>query len=156
MDMLKQFRGLFAYDDWANREVLSGLKAAGSPPARPLRFLSHILSAERLWLERIERRQATYPVWPDFSMVKCEAEVTELPRLWHKYLDGIEPAQLVQTVNYTNSKGESWTNSVADILTHVIMHSAYHRGQIATDMRAAGYTPAYTDFIHGVRQRLLE
>src|SRR5437879_486444 len=99
MDMLAQFRRLFAYDHWANREVLSGLKAAGSPPARPVRLLSHILSAERLWLERIERRQATYPVWPDFSMVKCEAEVTDLPRLWHKYLGGIQPAQLVQTVN---------------------------------------------------------
>jgi uncharacterized damage-inducible protein DinB len=36
------------------------------------------------------------------------------------------------------------------------MHSAYHRGQIATQMRTAGYLPAYTDFIHGVRQRLVE
>jgi len=35
---------------------------------------------------------------------------------------------------------------------HVIMHSAYHRGQIATDMRAAGLTPAYTDFIHSIRR----
>jgi len=156
MDMLAHLRRLFAYDHWANREVLSGLKAAGSLPARPVQLLSHILSAERLWLERIERRQATYPVWPEFSIVKCEAEVIDLPRLWQKYLGGIQAAQLSQEVNYTNSKGESWTNSVSDILTHVIMHSAYHRGQIATDMRAAGYTPAYTDFIHGVRQRLVE
>src|SRR5438132_8615798 len=120
MDMLGYFRRLFAYDTWANREVLSRLQTFGTPPSRSIQLLSHILSAERLWLERIERRQATYPVWPDFSMVKCEAEVTDLPRLWHKYLGGIQPAQLVQTVNYTNSKGESWTNSVADILTHVI------------------------------------
>jgi uncharacterized damage-inducible protein DinB len=32
------------------------------------------------------------------------------------------------------------------------MHSAYHRGQAALEMRAAGIQPAYTDFIHGVRQ----
>jgi uncharacterized damage-inducible protein DinB len=32
------------------------------------------------------------------------------------------------------------------------MHSAYHRGQIAADMRAAGFEPVYTDFIHAVRQ----
>ena len=38
-----------------------------------------------------------------------------------------------------------------DILTHVTMHSAYHRGQIAADVRVAGFTPAYTDFIHAVR-----
>jgi len=41
-------------------------------------------------------------------------------------------------------------------LTHVIMHSAYHRGQIALEMRAAGMEPAHTDFIHAVRQGLVE
>jgi uncharacterized damage-inducible protein DinB len=39
---------------------------------------------------------------------------------------------------------------------HVIMHSAYHRGQIAAEVRAAGLTPAYTDFIQSVRQGSLE
>jgi uncharacterized damage-inducible protein DinB len=32
------------------------------------------------------------------------------------------------------------------------MHSAYHRGQIASHMREQGQAPAYTDFIHAVRQ----
>jgi uncharacterized damage-inducible protein DinB len=36
------------------------------------------------------------------------------------------------------------------------MHSAYHRGQVASHMRADGQTPAYADFIHGVRQRLVK
>jgi uncharacterized damage-inducible protein DinB len=36
------------------------------------------------------------------------------------------------------------------------MHSSYHRGQIAADMRAAGVTPAFTDFIHAVRQGFVE
>ena len=38
---------------------------------------------------------------------------------------------------------------------HVLMHSAYHRGQIALEMRAAGMEPAYTDFIQAVRQGLV-
>jgi len=44
---------------------------------------------------------------------------------------------------------------VEDILTHVTIHSAYHRGQIASDLRAAGQAPAYTDFIHAVRLGLI-
>jgi uncharacterized damage-inducible protein DinB len=32
-----------------------------------------------------------------------------------------------------------------------VLSSAYHRGQIAADLRTAGFTPAYTDFIHAVR-----
>ena len=43
-----------------------------------------------------------------------------------------------------------------DILTHVVLHSAYHRGQIASQMRAGGAPPAYTDFIHAARQGLIE
>jgi uncharacterized damage-inducible protein DinB len=38
----------------------------------------------------------------------------------------------------------------------VLFHSAYHRGQIASQMRAAGFTPAYTDFIHAVREGFIE
>ena len=37
-------------------------------------------------------------------------------------------------------------------LLHVVMHGAYHRGQIAAAIRAAGGEPAYTDFIHCIRQ----
>ena len=66
------------------------------------------------------------------------------------------PEKLAEAVSYKNSKGEVWSNSVQDILMHVVIHSAYHRGQIAADMRSAGHVPAYTDFIHGVRQGLLE
>jgi uncharacterized damage-inducible protein DinB len=61
-------------------------------------------------------------------------------------------SSISRRVAYTNSKGEEWTSGVEDILTHVTIHSAYHRGQIASDLRAAGHTPAYTDFIHAVRQ----
>ena len=59
-------------------------------------------------------------------------------------------------VEYRNSKGESWSSSVEDILAHVLLHSAYHRGQIALQMRSSGIAPAYTDFIHAVRQGLVE
>jgi uncharacterized damage-inducible protein DinB len=45
---------------------------------------------------------------------------------------------------------------VEDVLTHVLLHSAYHRGQIASQMRAGGEEPAYTDFIHATRQGLIE
>ena len=60
-----------------------------------------------------------------------------------------------ESVAYRNSKGEPWTSTVGDILTHVVTHSAYHRGQVASELRAAGFEPAYTDFIHAVRQGFL-
>ena len=77
-----------------------------------------------------------------------------LTRSWKELLSRTDI--LDRSVHYTNSKGEAYDSLVGDILTHVFMHSAYHRGQIAADMRQNGVTPAYTDFIHGVRQGLVE
>jgi uncharacterized damage-inducible protein DinB len=154
--VLEHLQRLFAYDDWANHEVLRSFQASANPPERSIQLLAHILSAERLWLERLQEIPQTYPVWPDFNLSQCKSEAAALSQLWENYLTGLSSDKLSEEVHYKNSKGESWANSIEDILTHVVMHSTYHRGQIAANMRATGNVPAYTDFIHGVRQGLLE
>jgi uncharacterized damage-inducible protein DinB len=156
MSMISYFQRLFAYDDWANREVLASLQGLKVPPARSLKFLAHIVSAERLWLERLLVQKQTYPVWPDFSLSQCGLEVAELSGLWKNYLGSLKESDLTGDLTYKNTKGESWSSQKQDILMHVIMHSAYHRGQMAADIRSAGLTPPYTDFIHGVRQGFVE
>jgi uncharacterized damage-inducible protein DinB len=156
MEMLEQIRRLFSYDSWANREVLVSLEAVDAPPERSLKLLAHIVSAERLWLERMLVEKQTLPVWPTFSVERCKLEVEKLPDLWKSYLTSIGEAGLSQSITYKNTKGESFSSAKQDILMHVITHSAYHRGQIAADMRAAGFTPAYTDFIHAVRHGFVE
>ena len=158
MDLLEHLRRQFVYDAWANREVLAAINVGknGSEPDQPLKLLAHILSAERLWLERLERQAQSLPVWPDFSVEHCAANIGELSQLWGEYLGKLSSVALAEQITYKNSKGESWTSSVLDVLTHVVMHSAYHRGQIARVMRAGGAEPAYTDFIHAVREGLIE
>ena len=79
----------------------------------------------------------------------------EMGIAWRDFLTKLGPGELDRTIEYRNTKGESWSNRIEDVLMHVIMHSAYHRGQIAMEMRGAGAVPAYTDFIHAVRQGLL-
>ena len=144
---------LLRYDVWANRETLDSLKQ-GAPP-RSLRWLAHIIGAEYLWMARLRRRGESLPVWPELDVDACAERVSELSRLWPEYLDDTRQS-FTEEVSYTNSKGEAWTNTVEEILTHVVIHSAYHRGQIASDVRASGGVPAYTDYIHAVRQGLLE
>ena len=141
---------LFNYDEWANLEVLRVLRSSATE--RSQKLLAHILSAERLWLERLQDKPPGRAVWPEFSLDQCEKEIKDLAAEWKRVL---QSADLDREVNYKNSKGEPWTSRVGDILLHVITHSAYHRGQVAADLRAAGLQPAYTDFIHGVRQGLV-
>jgi uncharacterized damage-inducible protein DinB len=156
MELVEHLRRQFAYDAWANREVLAGLSASAQPNTRPLQLLAHILSAERLWLERIRQQAQSLPVWPDVTLEQCEAQVAEVARLWREFFGQLPPAGLSDEVTYKNSKGEPWTSTVEDVLTHVLLHSSYHRGQIASHVRAGREQPAYTDYIHAVRQGLVE
>ena len=156
MNLADYLRRQFAYDEWANREVLTAIRAAGGSNQRSLQLMSHILAAERIWLDRLKKQPPSIPVWPAPDLEQCEAQAAELGGSWLEFLDLITAGDVSQTISYKNSKGEAWTSTIVDVLTHVVMHSAYHRGQIASHMRANGQTPAYTDFIHGVRHGLVE
>jgi uncharacterized damage-inducible protein DinB len=157
VDLLEHLRRQFDYDAWANREVLSAMRSSGeSSSPQLLKLLAHILSAERLWLDRLRVQSQSLPVWPESTLDHCGTQITELATLWHEYFSQLSSARLSEPILYKNSKGEPWTSTVQDVLTHVVMHSAYHRGQIASLMRATGSAPAYTDFIHAVRQSLIE
>ncbi|HUO25830.1 MAG TPA: DinB family protein [Candidatus Aquilonibacter sp.] len=156
MDLIDYLRRQFAYDHWANGEVLRALQSGDAASARSLQLLAHVLSAEQLWLERLRQRPPSLPVWPEFNLARCEIQLAELNAAWLDYLDQLAASALSEKVAYKNSKGEAFTSRIQDVLTHVLMHSAYHRGQIATEMRGRGHTPAYTDFIHAVRQGFIE
>jgi len=155
VNLVDSLRRQFVYDEWANQEVLAALRAGGADE-RSLQLMAHVFSAERLWLERIRQQPQSSPVWPKADLDQCEAQGAELGKLWREYFDSITDTDLSAAVSYKNSKGELWTSTVGDILTHVVMHSAYHRGQIASHMRENGRPPAYTDFIHGVRKGLVK
>jgi uncharacterized damage-inducible protein DinB len=118
--------------------------------------MGHIVGAELLWLGRLLEEPSQMPVWPELGLEQIAARLDQLTVAWPRYLAGLSEDDLADGVGYRNTRGEFWTNTVGDILTHVALHSAYHRGQIAAAVRAAGGEPAYTDFIHAVRQGLIE
>lgn len=156
MDLTKHFRQQLEYDAWANREVATVLKGASPRPAESVRLLAHVIAAQHLWHARLTGTRSPFAVWPELSLGQCEEEIGEVHGKYLNYFQSELPAAFDRTATYKNSKGESWSSRIDDILTHVFMHSAYHRGQIALQMRQAGHTPAYTDFIHGVRQKLFK
>jgi uncharacterized damage-inducible protein DinB len=131
--MLAYIREMFVYDDWANRLSLRSLVEMEHPP------------------ERAQQMQST-PVWPEFGLADCERQVDALRQVWEEYLAGLTDAALDSTIEYTNSKGERYTNAVRDVLMHVLMHGVYHRGQIAAAVRDRAGEPAYTDYIEAVRK----
>jgi uncharacterized damage-inducible protein DinB len=156
MELIAHLERLFAYDAWANRETLASLEAARRPPGRAMARMAHVLGAEWLWLARLRGEGKSMAAWPDLTFSACCREAGRLESIWRAHLAGLTDEALSRSVRYVNNKGEPWESTAGDILIHVTMHSAYHRGQIASDLREAGFEPAYTDFIHAVRQGLVE
>ena len=147
-----EFHDLFVYDDWANRETLGSIRSREIPPPRSLKLMAHIISAQLLWHARLQRTPQPMAVWPELDLDECTRHLLQLKEIWRQYLAGLAKNRFNDPIAYTNTKGERYASRIVDVLSHVIMHSVYHRGQIASDIRAGGGEPAYTDFIHAVRQ----
>jgi uncharacterized damage-inducible protein DinB len=153
MDELSHLARLLEYDEWANREVLAGLKSGAPEPA--VRTFAHVVATELLWLDRMTTKPQRSAVWPAWSLADCERHLGDVRAGWRDFFRGLGSDALETQVSYVNTKGNHFRNKVGDVITHVWLHSAYHRGQIASALRAAGVEPAYTDFIHAVREGCL-
>jgi uncharacterized damage-inducible protein DinB len=113
--------------------------------------MGHLVGAEEIWAQRLLGESAIAEVWPELTLDACAERLDALKSICLRVLDTLDDAP-GGAVAYTSTKGVSYTNRVDDVMAHVIMHQAYHRGQIASDLRAQGDTPAVTDFIHYQRE----
>jgi len=155
----ERFHRWLEYDDWANREALSSLQQAGFPagcPAKCLAWLGHVVGTQSEWLARLEGRKSELAVWPTLPLDEIAGHLDHLRSAWSRYLGALGPDGLDRAISYKNTRGESWRSRVDDVLTHVVLHGAYHRGQIASELRSAGMAPSTTDFIHAARKGLLD
>ena len=147
-------RGI-AWTAWADAESLASLEAMATPAAHGIRVIAHVAACERLWLNRIHADASPVVVWPGWGLDETAKELAEMAAAWKAFGATLDDAVLARTIHYVNSLGESWASNVEDIVSHVISHGAYHRGQIAGAVRRTGGEPAYTDFIHAVRRGLV-
>lgn len=143
--MKDHFLRLFAFNSWANDQVLEAL--SNQSVSDEIRSkMSHILWAEWAWLCRIKG----IPI--DKSSVKNHLTNEELAekalengRAWRKILESNPDFETI--FEYKLMNGTESRSCLADIITHVVNHGSYHRGQIATLLRQEGLIPKPTDFI---------
>lgn len=154
MDTITSLKQLLAYNDWANRQTLYALKQLPSSYPKALRAFAHSLVAEREWLLRLKENKDTtgFNFWQEATLAEVEVLAAENSAAYKEIIDVLTEDELDLVAIYKNSKGIEYRTSFRDILMHVILHSAYHRGQVALAMREAGAMPAYTDYIAFVRE----
>ena len=146
------YQRLFDYDYWANSETLASLRTVPTGAEKPRKAFSHVIGAQRVWLSRFEDpAPPSAQPWPDLALEDCASAIEDLRGQWKELLDNLTPEKLAGELANKTTKGIEFKTPVGDILTHLVLHSAYHRGQIAAAVREAGGKPAATDYVVYVR-----
>jgi uncharacterized damage-inducible protein DinB len=164
---LSDIRHLFAYTEWANDRIVEcvrGLSDEQYARMVPSSFpairdtLAHIVMAEWIWLRRWKGESPRErPQWsvsePALDVVVENLRAVERERA--ALLDTLTDAELQKDLSYRNMAGEPFTNRLGELMSHVVNHSTYHRGQLTTMIRQVGATPPSTDlvnFLRGIRK----
>lgn len=160
--MKELFNQYAQYNIWANQLVIDAILASPAEAAEMAinssfptikATVAHIYGAEDVWRQRMQH--VAQPVWNG----EFNGPVAEVCRRWQQASNDIAAFVATQTdetlaaqLSYTDRRGNTYTNTPAQILHHVFNHSTYHRGQLITMLRQAGATQIPgTDFIGFVR-----
>jgi uncharacterized damage-inducible protein DinB len=157
-----RYRRWFEYEKDSHAKVLTSLLSvpANSRLAPPFQkavdILAHIIVGRRLWLFRFGA--ATEPprdLFPQsVSLEELAGRLQEMEALWSSFLSRLDDVELARSFDYRSWDAGWFRNTFEDILTQLHGHSLYHRGQIASLVRACGGEPAATDFVYWAREAI--
>ena len=155
---LETIREFYGYNRWANARSLQAsstvspadfTKEVGGSFASLRGTLAHMYGAEWIWLERwggTSPRKLPFALdFPDVETIRSRWQDVE--REQKEFLGGLDQGRLAEVISYVNLKGEAFAYPLRRMLQHVVNHSTYHRGQVATLLRQLGATPLSTDLL---------
>jgi uncharacterized damage-inducible protein DinB len=145
------FIELSEYHIWANNQMCDWLKHISDEQWNQMVVSSfksiyetilHMVSAEKTWLERMNKKPNSQMLAVTFKGSKDELIETwkEISDGYQKFVTAMSEDQFPQTLNYKNSKGIEFNQPIYQLLVHVFNHTTYHRGQVVTMLRQVGYT----------------
>ena len=142
--MKEKLIDLFEYTYHFNNEMIKVISEnREAVDDKTISLINHTLNAQQIWNARISG-ETTFEVWQINPFDTLE-EINHQNFL--KSIAIVQNADLEKTIEYQNSRGTKFANTVFDMLFHVINHSTYHRGQINSLLKQNGLEPVLTDYI---------
>lgn len=150
--MKKHITTLFEYEKWANAKILDALSQLQETDEKSLEIMAHILLVQMVWYSRIAGIADT-PIWAKKTLEQCREMYTVNNKILSPFMSQLTDDSLKKEVEYKNTKGQKFTNTVTQILTHMFNHSTYHRGQIVERLKGKIPQMPVTDFIAFMREK---
>lgn len=139
------FKDTFEYNYHCNQELIELFeKQTQVIPEKSIQLLNHLINAQQIWNERVLDEEVSIGVW-DIRPFENLRRINQSN--YNRSLYILKTIDLSQKIEYKNSKGILFSNTVQDILFHAINHATYHRAQIATNVKENNIEPINTDYI---------
>lgn len=140
------FNEIFDYNFHCNKKLIEQCLEMNTVPPNTVRLFSHILNAHHIWNARILNKSSEFQIWQEHE-VKDWADIHyENQRTSFDIVSNAD--NFDKRIDYENTEGRLFTNTLQDILFHIINHSTNHRGQIAVDVRVYGEEPIGFDYVY--------
>jgi uncharacterized damage-inducible protein DinB len=137
------------FDLWANRAALASLSTADTERGRTI--LGHVHDGVAFWLAQIDGGPLPDNRWEPRSLDALQALVDQAGRMMRRVIQSSDEEGLSRAVSIRDREGRaSASYTVGDIIRHLLVHSAEHRGQISDEVGQAGGTAADTGFLRYV------
>jgi uncharacterized damage-inducible protein DinB len=162
--MQDDFAALFAYDRWANTKVLDACRklTAEQYVAEPVPGWSSVRSTmyHIAWVTDFHLRTLSggpddsIPTEADLATVDDAARLLE--RAYHRF-EELRPTltpERLSTLLTLRAVGRTFTLPRWAMLRHVVSHSTYHRGQVASKLKRFGIEQSITDFFFWVIEQI--
>lgn len=144
--MKEYFLKLYTYNAWANERVMRALINQNVNHEEILTLMSHILSAQLIWLGRIKDEPTGHlHLWKQRTLDELSQMTEAANTQWLEFVKNTDSFN--REMAYKNFKGLPYINNVEQIMIHLVNHSTYHRAQIALLLRQNGMEPVNTDYI---------
>jgi uncharacterized damage-inducible protein DinB len=150
--MKSYFIRLFNYDQFANRQI-AGLILSTPKNQQAINLMAHTLAAQQRWLSRCKlEAPSTDPLWPEGNADDLMELIDSSHGAWLTYLQTLQPEDFEKPVTYQNMQGVTYTDTLQDILAHVINHGTHHRAQAGQHLKLAGAALPILDYIFYARE----
>ncbi|MDR6157266.1 putative damage-inducible protein DinB [Chryseobacterium sp. SLBN-27] len=142
--MKEKLVDLFKYTYHFNKEMIKAIaENLEKVDEKTISLMNHTLNAQQIWNSRI-LRENSFEVWQINPFEELE-DINQ--QNFNKSLEIVEKFDPDQKMEYQNSKGTKFENTVFEMLFQAINHSTYHRGQINSLLKQNGINPILTDYI---------
>ena len=101
----------------------------------------HLAGAEKIWLDRLNKIENPEPLATTFKGNK-----QDLLEIWtnasgelKNFVEAFDEKELKSLLRFKRFNGVEYTQPYYQVLAHIFNHSTYHRGQLVTMLRQAGY-----------------